>query len=430
MVTILSIIPILRARSKFLVSSSGLILMLLLVSQSPALALTVKKIFVSTTGTLLIYSKIIDHPSSGGNQACALSTDQQIYCSGQNTFGELGNGDNISVSLPVQFGISLIPTKSFTQAAAGGNHTCGLAIDQQIYCSGNNSSGKLGNASVANTNTPSIAFGSMLGKKFIQATAGSNHTCALTVERQVYCAGSNTYGQLGNGDNTSTNANPPVQFGVTFVPAKLFTQVSAGPTHTCAVTIDQDVYCSGRNSFSGLGDSTATSSNVPVQFGPTLGKKFIQATAGTDYSCALTTDQQVYCSGTNSNGQLGDGTTTATLLTPPIQFGLTLSPTQQFVQLAAGDRHTCAVTTDQKVYCSGFNGSGQLGNGTTTQSNVPVEFGFNLNPKKKYMQLSVRDNTCATTTDLLLYCSGLNSLGQFGNGSTTNPANPVQAFLL
>jgi alpha-tubulin suppressor-like RCC1 family protein len=125
-------------------------------------------------------------------------------------------------------------------------------------------------------------------------------------------------------------------------------------------------YCWGDNESGQLGDGTTTPNYwSPV---PVLGElTFAEVSAGTHYSCGVTTGGAAYCWGWNSVGQLGDGTTTDRTTPVPVLGGLT------FARVSAGYYHTCGVTTTGAAYCWGENNYGQLGNGTTTPSTVPVK---------------------------------------------------------
>ena len=138
---------------------------------------------------------------------------------------------------------------------------------------------------------------------------------------------------------------------------------------------------------------------------------------GGNYSCAVTTDGGLKCWGNNQFGQLGDGTTTLSAVPVQISGGHT------FASVAAGGGHSCAVTTDGTAYCWGHDRNSQLGNGIEgeTQSTAPVLVGAALVFRSVSAGLA---HTCGVTTDSVAYCWGLNSAGQLGIGSTTNTDGP------
>jgi alpha-tubulin suppressor-like RCC1 family protein len=167
--------------------------------------------------------------------------------------------------------------------------------------------------------------------------------------------GSNIFGQLG--DNSYTDSKVLVAVNTAGVLAgKTITAITAGDTHTCVVA-EGRAYCWGNNSNGQLGDNTTTTSKVPVAVNGVLAGKTVTAiTAGTRHSCAVA-DGKAYCWGYNSNGQLGNNTTADSsapiaVNTTGVLAGRTVSA------ITAGGVHTCAVA-DGDAYCWGNNDFGQ-----------------------------------------------------------------------
>src|SRR6185437_246891 len=140
---------------------------------------------------------------------------------------------------------------------------------------------------------------------------------------------------------------------------------AAGGNHTCAIGPAGSVSCWGNNSLGQLGNNTTTNSLVPVATLPE-GSGVTALAAGFNHTCALTTAGSVLCWGQDSFGQLGNNSTTNS----PVPVGV--SGLSGVTGITAGQYHTCARTTAGAMYCWGYNFYGQFGNNTTTGSSVPV----------------------------------------------------------
>ena len=200
-------------------------------------------------------------------------------------------------------------------------------------------------------------------------------------------------------------------------------QISAGGEHTCALTTGGGVKCWGCNIDGQLGNGTTTDSPIPVDVsGLTSGVAAISA--GAEHTCALTSGGGAKCWGDNGSGQLGDGTTTIKL-----DPGRCLGPHLGRRGDLGRRNHTCALTTGGGVKCWGYNYYGELGNGTTTDTGciciqIPVDVS-GLTSGVAVISATSPVHTCAITTGRGAKCWGDNSHGQLGNGATTVSSTPV-----
>ncbi|MEZ5140682.1 MAG: hypothetical protein R2711_18480 [Acidimicrobiales bacterium] len=241
--------------------------------------------------------------------------------------------------------------------------------------------------------------------------AGGTSTCAVTAAGGVRCWGANGAGQLGNG--TSTDASTPVDVSGIATGA---TNVSAGGLHTCAV-VAGGARCWGHNGSGQLGNGTNTSSSTPVGVSG-LSSGVAVVAVGDSHTCAVTTGGAVKCWGLGSSGQLGNGSTTNSP-TPVAVTGLSTG----VVDVAVSSDASCALTSGGAVRCWGRNDSGQLGNGTTTRSSTPVDV-TGLGSGVASISMGSL-HACAATTAGAVRCWGYNAFGQLGNDSTTRSTTPV-----
>jgi alpha-tubulin suppressor-like RCC1 family protein len=215
-----------------------------------------------------------------------------------------------------------------------------------------------------------------------------------------------------------------------------FAQISAGTAHTCAVTTTGQAYCWGRGAGRlGNGSTDNQSTPVPVTTEGIDGltdTNVAHIAAGNDHTCAVTTTGKVYCWGDGYNGQLGNGSTTTQLIPVPVTTdGIDGLTDTNVAHIAAGAGHTCAVTTTGRAYCWGGGNRGQLGNGSIDIQLTPVPVttdGIDGLTDSNVAQISARVtglHTCAVTTTGKAYCWGRGDVGQLGNGSTNDQLIPV-----
>jgi alpha-tubulin suppressor-like RCC1 family protein len=359
--------------------------------------------------------------SAGTFYTCAVTTGGGAKCWGNNLGGELGNGTTtLESGTPVDVwgltsGVAAISTSEGPAGDAGRtNHTCALTTGGGAKCWGYNGYGELGNGGTTTDSlTPVDVSGLTSGVASI--SAGIFYTCAATTGGGAKCWGNNTAGQLGNG--TTTESTTPVDVsGLTSGVAS----ISAGIVHTCALTTGGGVKCWGDNTYGELGNGTTTSSSTPVAVsGLTSGVAAISV--GIIHTCALTTGGAVKCWGYNGFGELGDGTTTASS-TPVAVSGLTSG----VASISAGNFYTCAAMTGGGAKCWGYNTNGELGNGTTTGSLTPVDVS-GLSSGVATISAGAY-HTCAVTSGGAAKCWGLGSFGELGDGTANNSTTPVNVI--
>lgn len=299
--------------------------------------------------------------------------------------------------------------------SAGTAHTCALDGAGTAFCWGLGGSGRLGDGADTNAKAPVRVSG---GIKFASITAGGTHTCALTPQGRAYCWGWNAYGQLGT-DNDANSAVP------TAVAGNLsFKVLSAGDQHTCGITGGGLVYCWGDNEIGQLGDSTSVGTSCPAPFpcsqtpvpaSSTL--HFKSLSAGGYHTCAVTTEGKAYCWGWDWDGQAGIGFFTDAAVSKPVAVATTLT----FDAVTAGAHHTCGLTTQRLAYCWGSGVYGQLGNDSAGSYNYvpsPVAVVGDV----QYAALTTGANhTCGLVVNGGALCWGTGPLGTAVTQVSTSP---------
>ncbi len=293
---------------------------------------------------------------------------------------------------------------------AGERHTCALTSAGAVKCWGFNHDGQLGDGKESDRSIPVDVTGLAGGAKAV--AAGWRHTCAITTAGGVKCWGNNHDGQLGDG--TEVDRRTPQDVVGLLTQA---TAIATGERHTCALTTTGGVKCWGNNHDGELGDGTRKDKITPVDVtGLTSGVAAIAA--GWRHTCALTTAGGVKCWGNNHDGQLGNGTDVDTPA-PDDVVGLTSGVTA----IVARWRHTCALTSAGAVKCWGGNHHGELGDGTKTDRSTPVDV-VGLTSGVKAIASGWR-HVCALTTDGGMKCWGSNHEGQLGDGTGRDRNAPV-----
>jgi alpha-tubulin suppressor-like RCC1 family protein len=351
-----------------------------------------------------------------------------VYAWGNNQYGQLGNGTTTNSSTPVP--VTGLSGVTVTAVAGGSEHSMVLTSTGVVYAWGYNAYGALGNGSYTDSNVPvAVSTAGVLAGQTVTALAGGNSWSLALANGKVYAWGYNNEGELGNGSYTPSNNVPVAVSTAGVLGGKTVTAVAAGADHSLAVANGQ-VYAWGYGYFGELGDGPNSSSNVPVAVstaGVLGGKTVAAVAAGTEYSVAVA-NGHAYAWGFNGYGQLGNATTTDSDVPVAVSTAGVLGG-KTVTAVAAGLYHSLAVANGQ-VYAWGSNGEGELGNGTTTDSDVPVAVTSSALSKLIVTEVAAgADSSYALTNTGGLFAWGENATGQLGIGSTATSFSTPQEVL-
>jgi alpha-tubulin suppressor-like RCC1 family protein len=284
-----------------------------------------------------------------------VSITGQVRAIGANTNGQLGDGTTTARTTPVNIMTGVLRIYN-TQL-----HTCALMTDATVKCRWRNANGQVGDNTIVQKLVPTSVVG-LTGVADIALQSVSS--CALMTNGTVKCRWSNANGRLG--DNTTTQRLTPVGVvGLTGVQ-----KIVAGAWHMCALKNNGTVRCRWLNTNGQLWDNTITQRLIPTAVAGWL-TGVVSLAASTSSTCALKSDGTIRCRWLNTNGRLGDNTTTQRLI-PTAVVGMTWWSAHQIFGSASVWWHFCASSMSWSLYCRWLNSNGQLWDNTITQRLIPT----------------------------------------------------------
>ncbi len=318
--------------------------------------------------------------AGGERHACALrASDKVMFCWGENNYGQLGatsaSGSFKPIPLTTSSGYN---TTAWKQVSPGASFTCALRnSDSAAFCWGYDGDGRLGDGITTNRGVPGTleaTFASTAWESLAEST-GSGHMCGIRAsDYRMYCWGDNSYCQLGVG-TADLFLSTPTALGGGFNTTQ-WKAVTVSNRNTCALRrADSRMYCWGDGSGYGNATSDTSDKNIPTAITSTGGWDAVawsKVSVGYLYGCATrTSDSYLFCWGTNTYGQLGDGTTTSKSVPTALSGTFGTSAWKGITTTTTG--WTCGIkTSDSRIYCWGDNRYGQFGAGNTTSSLTPV----------------------------------------------------------
>jgi alpha-tubulin suppressor-like RCC1 family protein len=308
-----------------------------------------------------------------------------------------------------------------TQVGLGRHHSCALVSGGEVWCAGANGSGQLGDGTQQGPRTSAVRVTDGTGP-IADATAvdsGRSFGCAIRAGGTVWCWGSNGAGQLGNG-STSPSAVAVRVVRADGSPLEGATSVQAAYAFACALDVDGAVWCWGDNARGQLGDgglgTRAHAARAQLSSGEPLGN-VTQLSVGHAHACAVIGGSEVRCWGANEDGRIGDGSEIARNRAVMVTAG---------TAVGAGPFHTCALHADSTVSCWGSGWHRRLGADVSNFEKVHTPTAVLRGPGQPRLDgvtaIAVGSVSCAVMADDSALCWGSSVHGQTGNGGNPYPA--------
>jgi alpha-tubulin suppressor-like RCC1 family protein len=351
---------------------------------------------------------------AGGSHTCA-SLNGQLWCWGSNDHGQLGLGtvDTSPHPVPVE-----VPLKDVRAVVAGRYHTCASRTDGTVWCWGDNTFGQVGDGTVGGSRPSPVL---VAGLRNAQLTAADAHTCAWPEGGPVSCWGDNSRGQLGRGTTGAPDGKPGNVNGLVLPNSsmKVF-EVQAGGRHTCAALDDlATVLCWGANDVGQLGNVGAfdTSQGTPL---PVHKSSFLGVAVGGEHTCARSYTRggeagtTVWCWGRNVSVEDTASPTPAELLMPK----------SSIFDLYAGGGHTCS-RLGGALYCWGLNTKGQVGDGSNASRVAGPTAVVGIASDTIEVTTGGAHSCVRAFLGNQVWCWGANEAGQLGTGSADGERHPT-----
>ncbi len=308
--------------------------------------------------------------------------------------------------------------QTFTSVDGMGGRFCGIAADSSVWCWGDNSNTQLSTGSANPQPVPAAVQSLPTGSTWSQIAVSSTTQCAIRSDPghvgELWCWGAGVYGQLGTGGSPSLSA--PVRVG-----SGSWGSVAASNKTFCAISSVAQLFCWGGDDAgqAGIGSTTTTVSSPTAVSGTSA--TWSSVAGGTEHLCGIRTDGTAWCWGNGASGRLGNGATSNSNV--PVAVGG--SPTgTAWSTLAPLGEASCGLRNDHTIWCWGSDYYGELGDGTSSSSHntsTPVRSGSS----SSWNSLGAGgQGACAVDSSSKLYCWGGNSIGQVGVGSRTGSVTP------
>ncbi|HEY3488540.1 MAG TPA: putative Ig domain-containing protein [Candidatus Deferrimicrobiaceae bacterium] len=343
-------------------------------------------------------------PVSGGYDfSFAIQQDGSLWGWGYNGVGTLGDGTTLDQLVPERIG----PDFDWSIVEAGMQHTLAIRNDGTLWAWGKNANGQLGDGTLTNRNAPVLVSAEPV---WASVAAGYAHSVAVRKDGTLWSWGANANGQLGDGSRADHPL--PVRVGTD----SDWAAVATGESHTLAIKTDGSLWGWGYNVVGQLGDGTQTLRTSPVRIG--TDSDWVTITAIESHTFGIRANGTLWAWGSNGYGDLGTGATTPSYPTPT-----RIGTDNDWLSISPGYVHTLALKKDGSLWAWGFNGDGELGDGTffykTALTKIGTDTDWAYISAGNWFSLGVK-------RDGSLYSWGFNAFGELGDGTKINRTLPTR----
>jgi len=380
-------------------------------------------------------NETINDVIAGFDFSFAITSTKQVYAWGNNLYGQFGNSTTSSRLTPEE---SLLEFQGeLEKVITGGDHSFGITSTKRVFSWGYNAYGQLGDGLTTNRYIPieiTSRFGLLIGETIMDISVGDVHTFAITSYRRVFAWGNNDYCQLGDGTNIQRASPVTISFDLAI--DDMIIKIITHKLHSFAITKNGKVFSWGANYNGQLGNGNNLLTMIPTEittnFDLSQGEKITKIVLGKFYSLAISSSNRVFSWGYNQHGQLGDGSFEKRNLPLDITGNFNLNIGETIIDLSAANNHSLAVSSTGRVFSWGFNQYGRLGDGTYQNKNTPVDITeeFDLSSNETITKvLAGEHHSLALSSNNRIFAWGYNQFGQLGDGSQEIRYLPVDITL-
>ena len=336
-----------------------------------------------TTPTLIGTSTNWVSISAGGGHSLGITSDGKAWCWGKNDFGQLGDGTLIDKTIPTQIGLA----SNWLMISSGGSHSLGITSDGKAWAWGSNSVGQIGDGTLTKRTSPKQIG---IATNWVKVSGGNNHSLGITSDGKAWGWGFNNYGQLGDG-TTNTVQTSPTQIGI----STNWVNITSGNHHSHGIDIDGKVWAWGENVYGQLGNGNNISSNIPSIIGTFT--NWVSISAGAFHTLGITSNSKTFAWGSYNASLLSNSPTQINSDPNFSSLATSNSTSTQYQQSLINYATNCNSLIAQVTQ----NGTSPISGNTTSkvwlENTQPLEF------VKRHYEITPALNSSTATGNVTLY---------------------------